>query len=322
MFNEFLDTVAELQKEKEGYALAYVVNRRQPSSGKPGDKAVIRRDGSLKGWIGGGCTRGIVIKEALAAMQSGKPRIVHISPEGEKINKPGVVDYPMTCHSGGMVEIFIEPVLASPHLLILGRSHVAMALARIAGAMDYRVSVVAPDIDANAFPDADQVLTEDPEHRLIAPNTFIVVCTQGENDEAALAYGLNSGVEYLSFVASRRKAAAIFHNLRGMGFSFDDLKRIKTPAGLDINAKLPQEVAISILAEVITSLRAEKTEEEVVADNTPDEASNIFINPVCQIPVEKSTAKYVVEYQGKKYYFCCDGCKVSFEKEPEKYALG
>ncbi len=320
MFNEFLESVAEVQKEKEDFAIAYVVNRCQPSSGKPGDKAVIRKDGSLRGWIGGGCTRGIVIKEALAAIASGKPRIVYISPEGEKLDKPGVVEYPMTCHSGGAVEIFIEPVMSTPHLLVLGRSHVAMALARIAAAMDYRVSVIAPEADANAFPHAQHIVEEDPGHSLITPNTFIVVCTQGEHDETALAYALQSRVDYLAFVSSRRKANAMFQNLRAMGFTFDDLKRIKTPAGLDINAKMPQEVAISILAEIVSHLRSKKEEEKGSSAKPQPKDSAIYINPVCGIPVEKSTAKHVIEYKEEKYYFCCDGCKVSFEKEPEKYA--
>lgn len=314
-----------LHKDKKPFVIASVINRVMPSSGKPGDKAIIEQDGTLTGWIGGGCTRGIVMKEALEAIASGKPRIVSILPDGPSQTKLGVKEYTMTCHSGGAVEIYIEPIMPRPHILILGKSHVAMALSRIAKAMDYEVSVVARETDQVAFPGVDEIKEKDADFALVQPNSYIVVCTQGDRDEEALEYALKSKVEYVAFIASRKKANAIFHNLRKMGLSFDDLKRIKTPAGMDINAKLPEEVAISILAEIITNLRSEP------AENSGESASgaaaqmssnaNIFINPVCGVPVEKATAKHVIEYESQQYYFCCDGCKVSFEKEPAKYAL-
>ena len=323
MFNQFLEKAQRLTKNKEPFAIAFVVNRQLPSSGKPGDKAVIEKDGTITGWIGGGCTRGIVLKEAAAALKDGKPRVVRISPEAPGESRPGVVDYNMTCQSGGTVELYIEPVLPRPHLLILGKSHVAMALSRIGRAIDYPVTVVAKGADNHAFPDAERVMdtgTVDPA--LLNPNTFIVVCTQGENDEDALQQALESELPYVSFVASRAKANAVFRVLRQRGLTFEQLKRVKTPAGLDINAKLPEEVAISILAEIISFMRSEEEASAVEAGNEEvEENDKIFINPVCNVPVEKSTAKHVIEYEGMNYYFCCDGCKVSFEKEPEKYAL-
>ena len=323
MFNQFLEKAQRLSQNKEAFAIAFVINRQLPSSGKPGDKAVIEKDGTITGWIGGGCTRGIVLKEAAAALKDGKPRVVRISPEGPGESRPGMIDYNMTCHSGGTVELYIEPVLPRPHLLILGKSHVAMALSRIGRAMDYPVTVVARGVDNHAFPDAERVMdtgTVDPA--LLTPNTFIVVCTQGENDEDALQQALESELPYVSFVASRAKANAVFRVLRQRGLTFEQLKRVKTPAGLDINAKLPEEVAISILAEVIAFLRSEEIPLPAEAAHTATAANDkIFINPVCNVPVEKATAKHVLEYAGMNYYFCCDGCKVSFEKEPEKYAL-
>ena len=323
MFNQFLEKARSLTLKKEPFALALVVNRQLPSSGKPGDKAVIEKDGTVTGWIGGGCTRGIVLKEAAAALKDGKPRVVRISPEGPGESRPGVVDYNMTCHSGGMVEVYIEPVLPRPHLLILGKSHVAMALSRLGRAMDYPVSVVARGVDQYAFPDAEQVMdTSIVGPELLTPNTFIVVCTQGENDEDALQQALESGLPYVSFVASRAKGNAVFRALRQRGLTFEQLKRVKTPAGLDINAKLPEEVAISILAEVVAFMRSEEMPQATGTTPTETEENDkIFINPVCNVPVEKATAKHVLEFEGMNYYFCCDGCKATFEKEPEKYAL-
>lgn len=323
MFNHFLETSQDLYKKKEPFAIAFIVNRQIPSSGKPGDKAVIEKNGKINGWIGGGCTRGIVLKEANLAMEEGKPRLVRISPEGKSESQHGVKEYRMTCHSGGTVEVYIEPVLPRPQILILGKSHVAMALAKISKAMDYTVNVVARGAEPAGFPTVDSIKEEMNLDGLIHPNTCIVVCTQGENDEDALEQAIHSGVSYISFVASRRKGSAVFYNLRQRGITFDDLKKIKTPAGLDINAKLPEEVAISILGEIISFMRSDEPKEKSSNQtaSTNDETSNIFINPVCGIPVEKSTAKHIIEYEGEKVYFCCDGCKVSFEKEPEKYML-
>jgi xanthine dehydrogenase accessory factor len=320
MFNNFLKTTSDLYDSKEAFALAFVVNRTNPSSGKPGDKAIIQQDGKIIGWIGGGCTRGIILKEAATAMQDGKPRLVRISPEGEASNDENVKEYRMTCHSGGSVEVYIEPVLPRPQILIMGRSHVAMALSRISKAMDYTINVFAAGADEVAFPDADGVFQTELNPEVITPNTCIVVCTQGENDEKALEQALNSGASYVSFIASRKKANAVFANLRGMGLKMDQLKKIKTPAGLDINAKLPEEVAISILAEIIAFIRKEDKVEAMPQVTPMAGNADIFINPVCDVPVQKSTAKHVIEYKGKNVYFCCDGCKVTFEKDPEKYA--
>lgn len=322
MFNEFLSTTQSLYQNKKSFAIAFVVNRKMPSSGKPGDKAVIQEDGKITGWIGGGCTRGIVLKEAYDAIKDGKPRLVRISPDGSSESLPGVTDYKMTCNSGGTVEIYIEPVLPRPQLLIMGRSHVAMALSQIAKAMDYTVTVVAKGATNEAFPNADIITEATLDKSMIFPNTCIVVSTQGEYDEDMLEQALNSEVPYVSFIASRKKANAVFSNLRKRGITFDQLKKIKTPAGLDIKAKLPEEVAISIIAEIIQYIRTEELEEAQGADQSKASAStspDLFINPVCGIPVEKSTAKHIIEYEGENYYFCCDGCKVSFEKEPQKY---
>jgi xanthine dehydrogenase accessory factor len=323
MFHQFLHTTQELYQSKEPFAIAFVVNREIPSSGKPGDKAVITKDGKITGWIGGGCTKGIVLKEALDAIKSGKPRLVKISPDGKVESKPGLMCYPMTCHSGGSVELYIEPVLPKPQLLIMGKSNVAMALSRLGKAMDYSVTIAAKDVDKTGFGEVDFIVEGALKPSDVSVNTCIIVCTQGENDEAALQQAILSKAPYISFVSSRRKANAIFHNLRQQGITIEQLKQIKTPAGLNINAKLPEEVAISILAEVIQFIRKDPVElpnlNSLAA--TEDETNDLFINPVCQIPVQKSSAKHIIRHKEKDYYFCCDGCKVSFEKEPDRYVI-
>ena len=310
-----------IAKEKTPYAIAMVVNRVAPSSGKPGDKAIIFPDGTIKGWIGGGCTRGIVLKEALLAIQQGKPRLVNISPGAENDHhRKGVVSYNMTCQSGGSVDVYIEPVLSRPHILIMGKSHIGMALSRLSKATGYHVTVLSAGADKITFPEADQVIDSsqlDPE--LISTNTYIVVYTQGENDDVALRQAIESGAAYVSFVSSMRKANSIYNALKKQGVKVEELARIKTPAGLNINAKLPEEVAISILAEIIMKLREEK--DQVAGADSKLNLEEYFINPVCNIPVQRSTAKHVIPHKGIDYFFCCDGCKVSFEANPEKYEL-
>ena len=322
MFHQFLHTTQSLYQNKEPFAIAFVVNREVPSSGKPGDKAVITKDGKITGWIGGGCTRGIVLKEALEAIDTGKPRLVKISPDGKVESSPGVNAYPMTCHSGGTVELYIEPVLPKPQLLVMGKSNVAMALAKLGKAMDYPVTIAAKSIDKTGFGDVDRIIEKGLKKGDVTTNTCIVVCTQGENDEDALEQAVKSDAPYIAFVASMRKANAIFTTLRQRGITFEQLKKIKTPAGLNINAKLPEEVAVSILAQIIEFIRKEDAEMPTLKkESKPAEMDDLFINPVCNVPVQKSTAKHVINYKKKDYYFCCDGCKVSFEKEPAKYAL-
>ncbi|MEO0340309.1 MAG: XdhC family protein, partial [Bacteroidota bacterium] len=151
MHNAFLYKAQELKDANEAYATAHIVRRKIPSSGKPGDKAIITKDGSIHGWIGGGCTRGIVLKEALEAIQENKPRLVSISPSLEKGGFEGTKTYRMTCQSGGEVDVYIEPILPSPQLMVFGSSHIAMALAKIAKAMDYQVDVVTTEVDKSLF---------------------------------------------------------------------------------------------------------------------------------------------------------------------------
>ena len=152
-------------------------------------------------------------------------------------------------------------------------------------------------------------------------SAFVVVCTQGENDALSLEHAINLKPKYLAFVSSRKKANAIYRVLKSNDVTVDQLKTIRTPAGLDIMAKTPQEVAISILAEIIQTKRSLETKGEspVPIDLSKDLDDNIYINPVCKIPVLKDAAMHILEYKGEKVYFCCDGCKVSFEKEPAAY---
>lgn len=324
MHKSFLDKAASLSANNVPFATAHIVRRKNPSSGKPGDKAIITQEGNIYGWIGGGCTRGIVLKEALLAMRDRKPRMVFISPDAKEATSDATRIYNMTCQSGGEVEVYIEPVMPQPQLLIFGSSHIAMALAKLAHTMEYQVQAVMSSVDSSLFPGADQVheLAKFDGKDLIAL-PYVIVCTQGEGDADALAKALRLDAPYLAFVASRKKANGTYRELRAKGFEFKQMAHIKTPAGLDIGAKTPYEVAVSILAEIIQDFRQPKEEEGDMntKETAPVEMKNedYYINPVCNIPVLKASAKHVLEHEGEKVYFCCDGCKVSFEKTPGEY---
>src|SRR6516165_5706004 len=158
MFDQFLKKADELLASGQSFAIAVVVRYEAPISGKPGNKAIISPDGRIWGWIGGGCAQPVVAKEALKALADGQPRLIRISPSSSP--EDGIVDYTMTCHSGGTLDIYIEPVLPKPHILILGRSPIAQALARLGKAVQYQISVVAPGADSEQFPDVDLLQTD------------------------------------------------------------------------------------------------------------------------------------------------------------------
>lgn len=319
MSDEYLDKIRALKRGREPFASAIVVHREEPSSGKSGDKALINSSGELFGWIGGGCVQTIVCKEALDAIDSGKPRLVKIGqslPSASHLSD--IKEYKMTCHSEGAVEVFIEPYIPSPHLVIIGKTAIARALARLAHAAGYKVSAVAPDANPPSFEHADEIV-----HSLrldsiqLSPRSAILVATQGESDEPALELALQTSAYYLGFVASRKKKEAVWSYLMDQGIKKEQLDRIYSPAGIDIHAKRPEEVAVSILAQIIQVKSDPGSSNPVSGRNAI--ISQYYINPVCGIPVDKNNPKYIIEYQGEKVYFCCDGCKESFEKDPAKY---
>src|SRR5271169_652064 len=206
MFDQSLSKAGDLVTKGERFAIAVVVRFQAPISGKPGNKAIIFPDGKIWGWIGGGCAQPVVIKEALKALADGQPRLIRISPSSSP--EAGIVDYAMTCHSGGTLDIFIEPVMPKPHILILGRSPVAVALTKLASTTNYAVSVAAPGAERENFPDAGLVQTGlDLSELKIRAQNFIVVSTQGECDEEALEKALSTNAAYVAFVASKVKAA-------------------------------------------------------------------------------------------------------------------
>jgi len=256
MFDVFFRKANELNARGHPFAMAIVVRHEAPISGKPGDKAIILADGTIAGWIGGGCTQPVIVKEARKALQDGRPRLVRITPTSSQVVLNGIREYAMTCHSGGTLDIYIEPVMPKPQLVILGASVVAQTLARLGSVLHYHVAVVAPGADPALFPEADAVLTQlDLSGLAWTASTYVVVSTQGDHDEAALSAIARHDLPYVAFVASRKKAERVFEQLEADGVPAGHLARIKVPAGLDIGARTSEEIAVSILAEIIQVMR-------------------------------------------------------------------
>ncbi len=324
MFDEFLNKAAELRSRGEPFVMAVVVRYEAPISGKPGDKAIIHADGRMWGWIGGGCAQPVVIKEALKALGDGRPRLVRISPSKEPGSEEGIVDYTMTCHSGGTLDIFIEPVLPKAQIVILGRSLVAQTLAKLGKAINYGITVVAPGANKENFPDADLIKEELNLGQLkITAQTYVVVSTQGEYDEEALEQALHLDTPYTAFVASKVKARKVFQYLSDRGIAPERLGRVKAPAGLEIQAVSPEEIAVSILAEIVQVSRskalpiAKTSKEKPPIARVTTEAKD----PICGMVVDTSVAKHKSEYQGNLFYFCCAHCKQTFDRDPGKYPI-
>ena len=318
-FDEFLSRAASLRSQERPFATAIVVRSQPPVSGKPGDKAIVEADGTVWGWIGGGCVQPLVVREALKAIADSKPRLVRVAPSPTATPEEGTVSYTMTCHSGGALDIYIEPVLAKPQILIFGRSAVARALCSLGKAIGYRITAVAGGATPETFPEADSIRQElDLTGAELGPETYIVVSTQGEQDEEALTQVCRTDVPYISFVASEVKSRKIFAVLAGQGVSPERLTCIRSPAGLRLGGLSPQEIALSILAEIVQVRKAApvpKEEQRNPENRQPEEA----IDPVCGMQVEQAKAKYVSEYRGETYYFCCSGCKLEFDQHPERH---
>ena len=220
---ELLQLAADLSRRREPFVLAMVVRREPYSSAQPGDMAIITADGAYHGWLGGNCTQPTVKREARLALEEGRPRLVSLSPDPKSNHRPGVTALPMTCHSGGSVDIYLEPMLPPPQLLIFGESPCARALARLG---------IDPVGELSALP------ASRPE------TTFAVVATMGENDEDCVAAAIAARCAYIAVVASRKRFAEIREGLIGRGISRDALAQVHNPAGLDLAADLRQQHAL------------------------------------------------------------------------------
>jgi xanthine dehydrogenase accessory factor len=272
-----LERAAEREAKGEAFAMATVVRTLSITAAKAGAKALIAPDGSIEeGWIGGGCARAAVVKAARQCLIDGRSRLVSIAPQdgldalgvaaGE--NRDGVLFARNACPSQGTMDIFVEPVLPKPKLLILGTSPVAVALAAIAPTFGYAVTVAAQAADLGRFPEGVE------RHEGLAPppadgaGAFVVVSTQGSGDRAALTAAASMPARYRAFVGSRRKAETLRRELAAEGVPAVALAGVKAPAGLDIAAVTSEEIALSILAEMTAVRRRVERTDGVIASSS------------------------------------------------------
>jgi xanthine dehydrogenase accessory factor len=314
---EWLAEAAALAQRGEPFAVATVVRCERPTSAKPGAKALIRQDGTVAGWIGGSCAEPVAVKEALSALEDGEPRfLVLVGKGGASLGRAdGVREYTMTCHSGGTLEIFVEPVLPKPALVLVGSGPVIETLAALGAAARFAVTVVDPGSPARL---GDARVVDDLAVVAVTARTAIVVATHGRFDEDALDRALRSEADYVSLVASPTRARVVRESLRARGIPDERLHRLKAPAGLDLGAVTPEEIAVSILAEIVARRRRPAGPPPAPAPTAaPAEARD----PVCGMTVPIATARHRSEGPAGPVYFCCAGCKQRYDREPGRYAF-
>jgi xanthine dehydrogenase accessory factor len=307
-----LERMSELARSGQAFALATVVWRQGPSSSKQGSRAIITADGQLHGWIGGACAEPVVIREAKQVIADGNARLLLLgSPDqfGGAVPE-GMTVVPISCQSEGALEIYIEPVLPVPHLVIVGGSPMAHTLAALSRALDWSTDLVSPqDFTAGH---ADE-------------RSMVIVATQGHGDEDMIERAVAVRPAYLGLVASRRRGEAVLGYLAERGVPKDQLDRVRAPAGLDLGKTTHEEMAVAILAELV-QLRASGALADVPAPRSAlslEPASGLklaeAVDPVCGMTVMAGASAMTAEHDGVTYYFCCAGCRQKFSQNPGAY---
>jgi xanthine dehydrogenase accessory factor len=335
---EFFDRVAALTRIGQPFALATVVARRPPVSAHLGDRAIVFADGRMDGFVGGACSREIIRRQALEALKARAARLVCIRPDPSEATMSSAdrIVVPMTCASEGAVDVYVEPIIKARIIVVAGTTPVADAVARIARAMRYAVvRVVEGEEERDVQADAEAIGAR------VAPLTGLeevlaaamadagecaaVVASQGHYDEPALEAFLRAGVPYAGLVASHKRGATVRASLADG--QVPNLDRLHYPAGLDLGAHSPEEVAIAILGEIVQQAAAAAAQATI-----PEPATTIpgpetvapsprqtAIDPVCRMEVAIAGATHTAEVDGAMYYFCCGGCRTRFLKDPRRY---
>jgi xanthine dehydrogenase accessory factor len=305
----------ELGAEGAAFVTATVVHVQRPASVAPGNVALVLGDGTIEGFVGGVCSEHSVRAYALQALQSGDPvllRILPFSEDGEGspgdtvISEDGAVVVQNPCLSGGVIEVFLEPVLPAPRVLVVGDTPTAAA-----------VVLLGAQLGLDAVAASGEEL--DPRPGDLA----LVVAAHGRDELHTLRRGLEAGLPYVGLVASPKRGTGVLAELRGDGVTDDDLARIDVPAGLDIGARTPAEIALSILAKIIAVRRdgrvdtAERARTAVVAGGEAAPPAPLAVDPICGMTVAAVPSTPSLSHGGETIYFCCEGCKSKFEAQHE-----
>ena len=254
---DILSAAQHLQQQGQPYALVSVLRVLAPASARPGDKAVVTADGIQQGWIGGGCAQPAVMRTVRLALQDGRARVIRIAPaaDGSVRELDDVLEFGMACHSGGTLELFVDPMLPAARLTVIGDTPLAVALTALAPRVGLPVTVLAQGADAARFPDALRVIASDEPAADIGAGSFVVVATQGRRDMQGLRAALSLNARQVFFVASARKAEVLKAALLESGADAAAVAAIVAPAGKAIGAQTPEEIALSVLAAVVAARR-------------------------------------------------------------------
>lgn len=288
----------ELAAQEAPFVIATVVRVQRPASVEPGNVGLVQADGTIEGFIGGVCAQHSVRLHSLEALESGMPLLLRVLPDGpeELVREEGAVTVTNPCLSGGAIEVFLEPVLPAPRVLVVGDSPIVAALRSLGPEVELKI-VAAQDI-------TDGVLAP------TAGDLALVVAAHGNDEIATLRAGLEAGVRYVGLVASKKRGAAVIGELRADGLAEELLQRLDTPAGLDIGARTPSEVALSIIARIIAVRRGGSEPERTSASVTA-------VDPICGMTVVIAADTPSLEHDGGTVYFCCAGCRRKFEERRE-----
>ncbi|PYE16235.1 xanthine dehydrogenase accessory factor [Paraburkholderia silvatlantica] len=314
------------------FAVVTVIRAAPPTSTHVGAQALVEAGGALHGWVGGGCSRTIVIEAARESIRTGQPRRVRISNEPAPAEAE-VEAHAMPCASNGALELFIQPTVPAPLVAVLGATPAAQEACVLARRVGFRASLAADVARAGQAGVEAAALDR-------AGTSFVLVATQGERDEDALEAALRSAAAAVLLIASHRKAERLRAAMRLRGIDEIRLAALHAPAGPAIHAHTPQEIALGAVAGLV-ALRHEMHEMHEMAEAAPPRAAiatetvpplppcealgaavaeaGRYVNPVCGMSVEIAKAKHVLDYGGRKVYFCCDGCKSEFERAPGRY---
>lgn len=307
---------------REPFTMATVVWRRMPSSGHVGSKALIRVDGSVEGWLGGACAQPTVVRQAQEAMADGQPRLLFLGRPDELDRRAadGMVTVPMACDSEGALEVYLEPILPCPQVVVIGRSPAVFTLAALARALEWDVVVIDDGGNAATHPFPELVRTtldlSEASGIGIGGASAVVVATQGHYDDLALEAALATDAGYIGLVATDKRAAATVALLRDRGVSDERLLRVVAPAGLDLGRVDNAEIAVAVLADLVARRAAGQLAGTVVVRERVT-----AVDPVCGMTVAVDDAKYHLVYEGADYYFCAPGCLSAFETDSGRYAI-
>ncbi len=295
------DTAEELIRSRVPFVHATVVRAQRPASAHAGDTALIRPDGVIDGFVGGTCAESSVREYGLMTLATREPLLLRIVP-GEQVPQAaeeGAVTVANPCLSGGSVEIFLEPHVPAARMLVVGESPIAEALAALGRPLGLDVDLVSGEDAAPAAADA-----------------AVVVASHGRGEEPALEAALRLGVPYVGLIASRIRGAAV---LAALDVPDDQRARVHSPAGLDIGGRTAAEIALSVLAQVVQERRTAERHAAPPATAATAEPARA-VDPVCGMSVAAVDASPHVTIDGTTTWFCCEGCRKAFEKDPARYA--